>query len=218
MRQWTYALLAEAFYDRAELTLTEVGREGVRLVPQVVKAENIYRLINQAFGGASLKLEPRKLILLQSDKVRQQVLLFAFGGASDVFLGHPLWPLLLALRHIRKYVVVRPWSNADLLAAILTAHYLTSPSLARPALRLAAVPPKEYIQRSTELLAGLGQVSSLAEALLVIDWVEPSVHCCFGGKLFHGLMGIGTGLGGAVKGMGEADEKVVLAGMKWVLE
>lgn len=217
VRRWTYALLADAFYDEGELVITEVVRKGTRLVPTEVTAENMGDLIAEALGTTDLAFELDKPILLGSAALRFQLLLVAFGGASPALLRHPLWPLLLALRHIRTHLTTRPWTAHDFLSAILAAHFLVAPHAVRPAVKLPVVPPREYIQRSTELTAALSHLGSLSEALLVVERVVPAVHRVFDGQLLHGFMQAGEGLEAIVKGLGKAGEKGVREGLRLVL-
>jgi len=215
VRRWTYALLGDAFYDENELVVTEVVRKGTKLVPIEVPAERMQDLIAEALGSTDVAFEMDKPILLGSPALRHQLLLLAFGGATPALLRHRLWPLLLALRHIRRYITVRPWTDHDYLSAILAAHFLMSPASVRPSVKLPTVPPREFIQRSTELAAALTHLSSLAEALLVIDKVAPAGHRLFDGQLFHGFMQAQAQA--VLNGLSKTDKKGVLAGLRLVL-
>ncbi len=219
IRKWAYAVLAEAFYDGGQLVVTEVVREGVELVCAEVDAGDVRDLIRLAGGPAHPALRDERPLLLQSAEVRRETLVLAFGGAPPALLRHPLWPLLLALRHIRRYLVVNPWSKRDLLAAILTAQHVLHPSVVRPTPDLAPAPSRGEVQRSAELLAGLCHVACLVEVLLLHGWVEPAGHKVFDGKMMHGFMSMDREqLDDVVARLREREREEVLEGLRLAME
>lgn len=221
VRTWIYSILQDAFGALPHgSTVTEYVRRGDELYAAPVEVPLLSQLV--AASASPFALPSTSPILLSFQPTRFSLFLTALSfpvplappPSSPLF---PLFPIVLALRHIqRSHAAKRPWTPHELLSALTVAVLLRLDPLALSAFvqsaRLPATPPRDAIQRSVEHVQTLVVVNLLAQSLLlcpgqidaqgVLGGVPPP-FLSFDGAGLHALMGMGQGIERVLGGMSD---------------
>ncbi|KAK4050874.1 hypothetical protein OIV83_003296 [Microbotryomycetes sp. JL201] len=188
IRLWLYALLDDAIELGAPHIL-EVVRRGLTLRPEQVPVPTLSSLSRGRFGSGD---QP---CILEPLPNRLRVLATAFDFPTlDEFSGRPsYWLFVMALRWVQAQTK-HPWTEHEILAAIICAVVLTTSKerTCMPAVP-ANDPPlsKHDIQLSAELVQALFYVQLLIETLLLSEHLPPT-YLTFDGSLFHRMLDTGA--------------------------
>lgn len=233
LRDWMYSILHDAVGIR-DWEIVEVGRRQDQAVLWTIPVVELSSI--QAVYQVEVEEPGSPPILLQSSDARLRLLIGACGGKplldsgilkSNVTIIRAYLPLILSLRHIqRRLTLARRWSHTELYSAIVTSfllqrhpsnyHNLLPPSTVTLSLNGKATtpPPKDLIQRSTELINTIFHISLLMEVLLLDEGEDEderisSTHLLFNGTVLHRMMGLGKKIMGWIKALDEESQEVI---------
>ncbi|KAK4047210.1 hypothetical protein OIO90_006273 [Microbotryomycetes sp. JL221] len=186
IREIIYAFLHEAIGLESS-SITEFVRKGTYLVEEAVQVQDPKVL---CLSNLKVSLDYESPLLLQPASLRLSTLTFQIMQLPrEASFDQQYLAFILALRHVQSKTK-QPWSDHELLSAIVTAVLLQSnPSLCleiESTSKLNPGPPKDWIFRSSELVTSLFYLQALVETLLLTDQVRPT-YLFFEGTLFHNI-------------------------------